>query len=141
MRYNLSEQTQADQAKEYLNQAIRNGWKIELIRKLPQRTTQQNSFFHLLLTYFGLQVGYTKNDPLTIDEAKIYIKRHMSDVFVYFKNDDPYIRSSADLNTEEMSLVIDRMYRMAADMGIVLPLVDNEANRSLMEKEIEKSKF
>ena len=86
-------------------------------------------------------MGYTKNDPLTIDEAKIYIKRHMSDVFVYFKNDDPYIRSSADLNTEEMSLVIDRMYRMAADMGIVLPLVDNEANRSLMEKEIEKSKF
>jgi len=98
-------------------------------------------FFHLLLTYFGLQVGYTKDDPLTIEEAKIYIKRHMSDVFVHFKNGDPYFKSSADLTTEEMTLVIDRMYRLAADMGITLPQVDNEETRNLMANEIEQSKY
>jgi len=141
MRYRLSDETQADAAFTYLSKLSGKHALVEVKEIKPTRSLPQNAFFHLLLTYFGLQVGYTKDDPLTIEEAKIYIQRHMSDVFVHFKNGDPYFKSSADLTTEEMTLVIDRMYRLAADMGITLPQVDNEETRNLMANEIEQSKY
>jgi hypothetical protein len=128
MRYSLDNQAQADQAKEYLNQAIRNKWKIELIRKSNQRSLPQNAFFHLLCTYLGNQLGYTK------DEAKTYIKRHMSDVFVYEKNGNKFMRSSADLNQQEMSAVMERLYMLAADLDVVLPLVENEETYNLLNQ-------
>ena len=141
MIYLLANPQAVAEAKEYLNQAIRNGWKIEIIRKQRTRSLPQNAFFHLLLGYFGMQFGTTMNEPLTIKEAKTEIKREFGDIFVYFKNDKPYIRSSADLTTEEMSIVIDRLYKFAAEQGISLPLVNNEENIDLMKNEIEKCKY
>lgn len=135
MRYSLESQQQADQAKEYLNQAIRNKWKIELVRKSAQRTINQNSFFHVLCTFLGNELGYTK------DEAKTYIKRHMSDVFVYEKNGNKFMRSSADLDEKEMATVMERLYMLAADLDVVLPLCENEETYNLLSNQLEKSKY
>lgn len=141
MIYPLSNPEEATKATEYLKQAIRNGWLVEIKRKQKTRSLNQNAFFHLLLGYFGLQYGYTMNESLTIEEAKVKIKRQFSDIFVYFKNDEPYIKSSADLTVEEMNIVIDRLYRLATDMGVTLPLVDNAETRALMSNEIEKNRY
>lgn len=135
MRYTLSDKSQAEAAKEYLNQAIRNGWKIELTRKVAQRTLPQNAFFHLLCAFLGNELGYTK------DEAKTYIKRHISDVFVYEKNGEKFMRSSADLTKEEMAKVMDRLYMLAADLDVVLPLVENEETYNLLSNQLEKSRY
>lgn len=140
MIYPLSNPQEATKATEYLKQAIRNGWLVEIKRKLPQRSLNQNSFYWLLVSYFGLQIGYTP------DEAHTYVKRHMSDVFLYEKQNKSgetlkFLRSSADLDKEEMTTVIDRLYRLATDMGVTLPLVDNAETRSLMSNEIEANKY
>ena len=135
MRYNLQEETQADQAFEYLSKLSGKHAIVEITEKKPQRSLPQNSFFHLLVSFFGLQQGYSPN------ESKTVIKRHMSDVFVYEKNGEKFMHSSADLNKDEMTQVIDRLYRLAADMGVSLPLCDNEESRSLMSNAIEQNKY
>lgn len=135
MIYPLSNPQEATKATEYLKQAIRNGWLVEIKRKLPQRSLNQNSFFHLLVGYFGIQQGYS------LEEMKAVVKRHMSDVFVYEKNGYKFMRSSAGLDKEEMTKVIDRLYRLAADMGVTLPLVDNAETQALMSNEIEKNRY
>ncbi len=133
--YPLSNPQEATKATEYLKQAIRNGWLVEIKRKLPQRSLSQNSFFHLLVGYFGVTQGYN------LEEMKAVVKRHMSDVFVYEKNGYKFLRSSADLDKAEMTKVIDRLYRLATDMGVTLPLVDNAETRALMSNEIEANKY
>lgn len=135
MIYPLSNPQEVTKATEYLKTAIREKWTIDIKRKLPQRTLNQNSFFHFLVGYFGLQQGYS------LEEMKAVVKRHMSDVFVYEKNGYKFMRSSAGLDKEEMTKVIDRLYRLAADMGVTLPLVDNEETRALMSNEIEKNRY
>ena len=112
MRYHLSDDKQAEAAFTYLDKLTGKHALVEVKEIRPGRTLPQNSFFYLLTSYFGLQVGFTP------DESKTYIKRHMADVFAYEKNGEKFLRSTADLNKDEMSKVIDRMYRLAADMSI-----------------------
>ena len=131
MIYPLSNPQEATKATEYLKQAIRNGWKIELKRKVKNRTLPQNAFFHLLTDFLGMELGYSP------PEMKTIVKRHMSDVFVYEKNGNKFMRSSADLDEKEMSKVIDGLYLMASDLGVSLPLVENEEKYDLLRNEIE----
>ena len=133
IRFNLK--SEADQAFEYLTQLSGKEALVDIKRVQAGRTLSQNSFFYLLISYFGLQIGYTP------DEMKTYVKRHMSDVFLYEKKGEKFLRSTADLDKSEMTKVLDRLYRLAADMGVSLPLVDNAETRSLMLNEIERNKF
>lgn len=135
MRYNTADKQQIEQAREYLNSLIRLGKWVEIKRVDENRSLNQNSFFHLLLTYYGSQVGYHP------EEAKTIVKRAMPDIFVYEKNGEKFLRSSADLTKEEMSNVLERFYQLAGSQGIELPLVDNAETRSLMLNEIERSKL
>lgn len=134
MRYNLALQQGTTDAKEYLNQLIRLGKWAEIKRVSENRSLSQNSFFHLLVGYFGSQIGYFP------DEAKTYVKRQMRDIFAYEKHGEVFLRSSADLTKDEMSQVIERLYLLAGNLGVELPLVDNAETRSLMMNEIERAR-
>lgn len=134
MRYNLSDSKGIQDAKEHLNGLIRLGKWIEIKQVATNRTLSQNSFFHLLLGYYGSQVGYFPN------EAKTIVKRAMPDIFVYEKNGEKFLRSSADLSGKEMQKVLDRFYVLAGEQGVELPLADNEESRNLMINEIERAK-
>lgn len=134
MRYNLATQQGTADAKEYLNQLIRLGKWAEIKRVSENRSLSQNSFFHLLVGYFGSQIGYYP------DEAKTYVKRQMRDIFAYEKHGEVFLRSSADLTKDEMSQVIERLYLLAGNLGVEIPLVDNAETRSLMMNEIERAK-
>jgi len=134
MRYNLATQQGIADAKEYLNVHIREKNLVEIKRVPEARTLSQNSFFHLLVGFFGSQIG------LWPEEAKTDVKRAMKDIFVYHKNGKPYLKSSADLTKDEMSQVIERLYLLAGEQGVELPLVDNNETRSLMMNEIERTR-
>ena len=134
MRFNLATQQGTADAKEYLNQLIRLGKWAEIKRVSENRSLSQNSFFHLLVGYFGSQIGYFP------DEAKTYVKRQMRDIFAYEKHGEVFLRSSADLTKDEMSQVIERLYLLAGNLGVELPLVDNAETRSLMMNEIERAR-
>jgi hypothetical protein len=135
MIYDLSTPQKLVEAKEYLNGIHRLGKRVEIKQLSGQRTLNQNSFFWLLVSFFGNEIGLTK------EESKVYVQRHMKDIFAYEKNGNYYLRGTSELTTKEMSVVMERLYLLAGDMGISLPLVENDETVNLMEKELEKSRF
>lgn len=82
---------------------------VELTEKKPQRSLSQNSYLHCILAYFASEYG------VTADEAKVnYFKRLCNpDIFVRKRTNRKgkeveYLRSTADLSVDEMSLAITR---------------------------------
>lgn len=118
MKYNLDDIEQANQAFGYLTDMVgKHAW-VEIKRKIPQRSLNQNNYLHLLLTAFGDHFGYT------LEEAKAVYKYINADIYRYKKKGFPYPfwRSSADLNKNEMTRSIDRFRRVSAEHGCELPM-------------------
>jgi hypothetical protein len=141
MIYNLSNQFDVQSARVRLDALCSRGCIIELTEKKQKRSISQNSYLHVALGYFASQVGET------LDYVKrFYYKLNCNrDLFVMEKSDSflgvvKYLRSSADLTTEEMSLSIDRFRNWASTVGIYIPEASNEAEVAAMAIEVEKYK-
>lgn len=143
MKFNLDKKEEVIKAQEYLNKLVANKANIEILKKFTARSLSQNNLLHLLLSYCALQTGET------LEYFKQYIwKMYIcSDIFK-----DKYInsltneerirwRSSAELNTKEMSQAIERLYNWSAkELGIVLPDPTDKEGFNYLENEIEKYK-
>ena len=107
---------------------------FELKEKRTKRTYSQNNYLHLLLSYFGLELGYT------LAESKQMYKGLNKDVFIYQKNGQQFIRSSADLDTKEMTITIDRFKNFASvEAGVYLPEASDVIHLNYIENEINKT--
>lgn len=115
---------------------------IELTEKKPRRSLPQNKYLHVLLAYFGTQTGNT----LEWVKQQYYKKLVNPDLFIREKEDKylgriKALRSSADLDTAEMSLSIERFRNWAAqEVGVYLPSADEYIIIQQMEIEIERNK-
>lgn len=119
-----------------------SGKVIELTEKKPRRSLPQNKYLHVILAYFGTQTGNT----LEWVKQQYYKKLVNSDLFIREKEDKylgriKVLRSSADLDTAEMSLSIDRFRNWSAqEAGVYIPAADEAILIQHMEIEIERSK-
>lgn len=119
-----------------------SGKVIELTEKKPRRSLPQNKYLHVLLAYFGTQTGNT----LEWVKQQYYKKLVNPDLFIREKEDKylgriKVLRSSADLDTSEFSLSIERFRNWAAqEAGIYIPSADEAILIQQMEIEIERSK-
>ena len=119
-----------------------SGKVIELTEKKPRRSLPQNKYLHVLLAYFGTQTGNT----LEWVKQQYYKKLVNPDLFIREKEDKylgriKVLRSSADLDTSEFSLSIERFRNWASqEAGIYLPSADEYIIIQQMEIEIEKNK-
>ena len=142
MMYNLSSQLDAQNAKTRLDLLIKRGCVIELTEKKPNRSLSQNAYLHLLLGYFASQTGNT----LEWVKQQYYKKQCNPDLFIAEKQDPylgtvRYVRSSADLKTDEMNLSIDRFRNWASmEAGIYLPDPTSKAELAQMAVEVERYK-
>ena len=59
MRYDGTNMLHAAQARAKLEKLIRDGKVFDLTEKKPQRTLNQNSYLHVLISYFACQTGNT----------------------------------------------------------------------------------
>ena len=96
---------------------------------------------HVLLAYFGTQTGNT----LEWVKQQYYKKLVNPDLFIREKEDKylgkiKVLRSSADLDTSEFSLSIERFRNWASQAGIYLPSADEYIIIQQMEIEIERNK-
>ena len=115
---------------------------IEIKKRSPQRTLAQNAYLHVLLGYFASQTGYS------IDEVKhdFFKKECNPDIFYRERvnvkgNTVKYLRSSAELETGEMSLAITRFRNWAvAKAGIYLPSANETSFLTYCEQEMERFK-
>jgi hypothetical protein len=117
MRYNLQNPLDQKQALAQLQHLISKGAKIELTEKRKQRTYKQNRYLHVILTSWGLHLGYD------LDEMKDIIKINLSpSIFKYEKNGRTFYKSTASLNTKEATTMIDKIRKTAQDeTGFYIP--------------------
>lgn len=119
-----------------------SGKIIELTEKKPRRSLPQNKYLHVLLAYFGTQTGNT----LEWVKQQYYKKLVNPDLFIREKEDKylgkiKVLRSSADLDTSEFSLSIEKFRNWASqEAGIYLPSADEYIIIQQMEIEIERNK-
>lgn len=142
MRYDGANELHAAQARARLEKLIRGRKVFDLTEKKPQRSLSQNSYMHVILAYFACQYGETAEYV-----KREYFKKLVNPATFIREREDrflgriKYLRSSADLTTDEMTLCIDRFRNWSAESaGIYLPIPDEGRLISLMEIEIERNK-
>ena len=119
-----------------------SGVIVDLTEKKPRRSLPQNKYLHVILAYFGTQTGNT----LEWVKQQYYKKLVNPDLFIREKEDKylgkiKVLRSSADLDTAEMSLSIERFRNWAAqEVGIYIPSADESILIQQMEIEIKRNK-
>jgi hypothetical protein len=117
MRYDLQKQLDQKQALAQLQHLISKGAKIELTEKRKQRTYKQNRYLHVILTSWGLHLGY----DLGRNEDIIKIDLSPS-IFKYEKNGRNILQVHRDLDTKQMTIVVDKIRKTAQDeTGFYIP--------------------
>lgn len=142
MIYNLS--SPLDKANFLLRakKLAESGKIVELTEKKPRRSLPQNKYLHVILAYFGTQTGNT----LEWVKQQYYKKLVNPDLFIREKEDKylgriKVLRSSADLDTAEMTESIEKFRNWAAqEAGIYIPSADEAILIQQMEIEIERNK-
>jgi len=130
---NSTNPIELQKAKDRFEWLILKGKTFELKEKRKDRTYKQNRYLHLILGWFGLELGYT------INEAKMIYKKLNLDLYKYIKNNNTFLRSSAELNTKQMSLTIEKFRNYSNnELGIYLPEANEVAYLNHIEQEINK---
>lgn len=143
MIFDLSNPYQQKAFLEHVNAFMKNGTTVELKKKAPKRSLQQNRYLHLLLGYFGSEYG------ASIDEVKVdFFKRECNrEIFervgINKKGQTvKYLRSSAELSSTEMTIAIERFRNWSASVPqIYLPSPNEEQFLAYCEQEIERNKM
>lgn len=132
-----------ESARTKLEGLVKRGVLIELSEKKPRRSLNQNNYLHLILAYFACRSGNTL-DWVKMNYYKLECNRQL---FVRERWDETlqksvaYVRSTADLTTEEMSLSIDRFKDWSVQVAeIALPDADDEAQIAAAQVEVERNK-
>lgn len=120
MRYHLKDPVELERAGNYLASLAGREAVVDITRVSYQRSNQSNSYYHLMLSYFGTQVGST------LEEVKQLIRELQPELY---KTTEKLIagiriqssRSSASFNSAEMATSIDRFREWSASKGIEIP--------------------
>lgn len=141
MIYDAKNPLHQKQAIEKLNYFISKEKRFELKAKHDKRSISQNSYLHLILSLFGVETGYT------LEEVKQEIfKKHVNSSLFYDGEMKGIVnvsrwRSTADLDTAEMTLAIDRFRDFASqELGIYLPEPNDLVLLQEIENELSKNK-
>ena len=114
------------------------GAVVELTDK-RRRTNSQNNYLHVICGILAMETGCS----LEYIKQEIFKRKVNPDLFVTEK-DNPILghiealRSSRELNREEMSTAIDRYLKFCADNGIYIPSPEEEDMLREAEYEIAK---
>lgn len=134
MKYDLSKDEEYEQAKDFLMACYARDQVVEIKVSRKTRSLKANAYYHLLLGICGSEWGYS------ISEMKIIHKRDISPgVFIYFKNDRPFTKSSTELDSKELSDAIEQLKKYAAEQELILPEPDGRESLAYWERQITKS--
>ena len=133
MKYNLKEQIDLNKAMTRFEALVEKGAKIELKEIRPTRSLPQNAYLHVCLSLYGIHFGYTLN------ESKTDLKRNYG--LVYEKSGKKYLRSTANLDSKELTEFIEYIRDVAGQNGCYIPTSEEYLqNKFSIDKEIEQNK-
>lgn len=123
-------------------QLLKNGATIELTEKKPKRSISQNRYLHLILGWFAYETGYT------LQEVKQYIFKQLVNPAIFYDGEVGELvpvqrwRSSADLDTKELTIAIDKFRDYSSSTaGIYLPEPKDLATLVDLEIELKNNKI
>lgn len=113
---------------------------IELTEKKPTRSIKQNSYMHLILGWFGFELGYT------LEEVKQDIFKKIVNPVIFYEGEFGDLvpiqrwRSTRTLDTREMTIAIENFRDYASrEAGIYLPSPDEEEYLSEINIELKNN--
>ena len=124
MILDATKQFDIERARTRLEKLIENKSKFELTEKKPVRSVSQNAYLHLIIGWFAIEYGET------IDYVKrmIFKKLVNPKIFIFERENKKTgekrkeLRSSADLDSAEMTTAIDRFRDYSSkEFGVYLP--------------------
>lgn len=140
MLYDLSNDFQLIQAETYFKKLKESACVIELKKKV-RRSLRQNRYLHLILSWFAIESGYKLEDV-----KREYFKK-LCNPGIFLKEQSgnlgeiTSIRSSADLDSGELSIAINRFRDWSAtEAGIYLPEANEDKFLEHIEIEISRNK-
>ncbi len=135
--YNLDNKLDQKRFKKRCNLLYEKGKPVELKEHRPKRTNPQNRYLHAILSLYAIETGYT------LEETKqdIFKREINKDIFLKEKNGREVSRSTADLDTKEITLAIEKFRdHSSKDVGIYLPDPDETEYLNAIEEEINRNK-
>jgi len=133
MFYDLANPVELKTAQSRFDFLISKQKRINLTEKRRKRTYQQNKYLHLIIGFFSIETGYT------LEESKQIYKKASPDIYFYTKNNRPFIRSSADLDTVEMTISIEKFRNYSSEKGgIYLPSPNETEFLENIENQLER---
>lgn len=142
MWYNLKNGIELQKFRDRCVELQNKAAMVEVVEKKP-KSLQQLKYLHLMLSYFGLQFGYSMEETKT-HFFKLVVNK---DIFVRKGTDRftgevyTYLRSSADLTQDEMSESIDNFRSWAKEeAGFDFPSSDEYIALLHIQHDLENSK-
>lgn len=143
MKLDLKKPYDKSKAIDYFKKLLDKGAKIELTEKKLQRSLKTNRYQHALFSLYGMEFGETldhvKQVVFKIEANRaMFVKEHI--------NEDTgevttYLRSTANLDSQEASSAIDRFRNLSSARGLYLPSGDEYIMAQFeIDKQIEQFK-
>lgn len=139
MIFNASNEFDIQRAKERLGYLIEKKKTFEITEKKPKRTYSQNNYIHLLFEWFALEYGETPEYVKQEIFKKLVNPQIFLTEYVNYKTGEvrEAWRSTADLNTKEMTTAIDNFRDYASkEAGIYLPTPDDLISLNEIERQV-----
>lgn len=117
MKLDLSIGYDLGRFKAYSDKLIKKGAKTELKEIRAKRSINQNAYFHLCISFFCNEAGYS------LIEGKTILKRTFGKFMVYENKGNKFLTSSANIDTEQMTEFIDWIRNIACmeNLGVYVP--------------------
>lgn len=138
MIFNLAIDNDKRQAIERFKHFLDQKKVVEIKVKRKRRSISQNNYLHLILSWFGVEFGYT------LEEVKQEIfKKHINTDLFYDGEKSGIVniskwRSTSDLKTDEMTIAIDKFRNFSAKQGVYLPEPADLVAIGELERELSK---
>ena len=139
MIFNASNEFDIQRAKERLGYLIEKKKTFEITEKKPKRNYSQNNYIHLLFSWFALEYGETSEYVKQEIFKKLVNHEIFLTEYVNYKTGEVRAawRSTADLNTKEMTIAIDNFRDYASkEAGIYLPTPDDLNSLNEIERQV-----
>lgn len=142
MIYDFRNPFDREKAEEYFNKLLSERAIVEVKKKRPNRSLNQNSYLHVILSYFGVEYGCSM-DEVKLDFFKRLCNKTLFERTITNKQgkEIKILRSSKDLDTAEMTTAIERFRNWSSAVaGIYLPSPNEDQFLIHIQKEIERNK-
>lgn len=140
MKYNLSDQVDQQKAIARFKKLLDDKKKIELKEVKPRRTISQNSYLHVCITLYAIEIG------LRVEEAKTQLKRICP--FMRYEMTDKkgnshiFLKQTSIMTTKEMTDFIEWIRNHAVtELGAYIPTADEyKERRETIDRTIDQNK-